>query len=67
MVHRWTVRGAAGQKWRVEDRGDDTSRLVNVASGKALDIADRSTADCADLRQGAWLNNTCRQWQLKAN
>ncbi|MET8975165.1 family 43 glycosylhydrolase [Streptomyces sp. NPDC004539] len=63
-VQQWTCTGGANQKWRVEDLGDDTSRLVNVASGKVLDTADCSTADGADLRQWSWLNNRCQRSRL---
>ena len=61
---QWTCNGGAQQRWRVEDRGDDTSRLVNVATGKVLDTADCSTADGADLRQWSWLDNTCQRFRL---
>ncbi|MGW2614935.1 family 43 glycosylhydrolase [Streptomyces sp. NPDC001500] len=63
-VLQWTCNGGANQKWRVEDQGDDTSRLVNVATGKVLDTADCSTADGADLRQWSWLNNKCQRFRL---
>ena len=63
-VRQWTCNGGANQRWRVEDQGDDTSRLVNVASGKVLDTADCATADGADLRQWTWLNNTCQRFRL---
>ncbi|MFJ3161336.1 family 43 glycosylhydrolase [Streptomyces kanasensis] len=56
--------GGSDQKWRIEDRADDTSRLVNVASGKVLDTADCSTADGAALRQWSWLDNTCQRFRL---
>ncbi|MDG4859340.1 family 43 glycosylhydrolase [Streptomyces sp. T-3] len=63
-ARQWTCSGGAHQKWRVEDRGDDTSRLVNVATGKVLDTADCSSADGADLRQWSWLNNTCQKFRF---
>ncbi|MFI9566291.1 family 43 glycosylhydrolase [Streptomyces rishiriensis] len=63
-ILQWTCNGGANQKWRIEDRGDDTSRLVNVATGKVMDTADCSTADGADLRQWSWLNNTCQRFRL---
>ena len=63
-VFQWTCSGGANQKWRIEDLGDDTSRLINVATGKVLDIADCSTADGADLRQWSWLNNACQRFRL---
>ncbi|MFC9508342.1 family 43 glycosylhydrolase [Streptomyces sp. NPDC057002] len=61
---QWSCTGGANQKWRIEDLGDDTSRLVNVATGKVLDTADCSAADGADLRQWSWLNNKCQRYRL---
>ncbi|MET9618362.1 family 43 glycosylhydrolase [Kitasatospora indigofera] len=63
-VRLWTCNGANAQKWRVEDQGDDTSRIVNVASGKVLDVANCSTGDGADLRQWSWLGNGCQRYRL---
>ncbi|BCL30874.1 family 43 glycosylhydrolase [Streptomyces aurantiacus] len=65
-VQQYACNGGTNQRWRVEDRGDDTSRLVNVASGKVLDTADCSSADGADLRQWAWLDNTCQRFRFLA-
>ncbi|MFF3497901.1 family 43 glycosylhydrolase [Streptomyces sp. NPDC003247] len=65
-VAQYTCNGGANQRWRIEDLGDDTSRLVNVASGKVLDTADCSTADGADLRQWSWLDNTCQRFRFVA-
>ncbi|KKD06969.1 family 43 glycosylhydrolase [Streptomyces sp. WM6386] len=65
-VQQYTCNGGNNQKWRVEDQGDDTSRLVNVATGKVLDTADCSSADGADLRQWSWLNNTCQKFRFVA-
>ena len=63
-VRQYTCNGGTNQRWRVEDRGDDTSRLVNAATGKVLDTADCSTADGADLRQWTWLDNTCQRFRF---
>jgi len=63
-IFQWTCNGGSNQKWKVEDLGDDTSRLVNVATGKVADIADCSTADGADIRQWSWLNNKCQRFRL---
>ncbi|MFJ5223580.1 family 43 glycosylhydrolase [Streptomyces sp. NPDC088400] len=63
-VLQWTCDGGTHQRWRVDDLGNDTSRLVNVASGKVLDTADCSVADGADLRQWSWLNNICQAFRL---
>ncbi|WDV55423.1 family 43 glycosylhydrolase [Streptomyces coeruleorubidus] len=63
-VHQWSCNGGANQRWKVEDLGDDTSRLVNAATGKVLDTAECSAADGADLRQWSWLNNKCQRYRL---
>ncbi|WP_246612888.1 family 43 glycosylhydrolase [Paractinoplanes bogorensis] len=63
-VRQWTCTGATAQSWRIEDLGDDTNRLINVATGKALDVADCSSADGADIQQWTWLNNTCQRFRL---
>ncbi|MEU1038450.1 family 43 glycosylhydrolase [Streptomyces sp. NPDC005907] len=63
-VRQYTCGGGNNLKWRVQDQGDDTSRLVNVASGKVLDTADCSSADGADLRQWSWLDNTCQRFRF---
>jgi GH43 family beta-xylosidase len=63
-VRQNSCSGGSNQRWRIEDQGDDTSRLVNVATGKVLDTADCSSADGADLRQWSWLNNTCQKFRF---
>ncbi|HCA88584.1 MAG TPA: hydrolase [Streptomyces sp.] len=63
-VRQWSCNGADAQKWRMEDLGDDTSRLVNVAGGKVLDTADCSAEDGADLRQWSWLDNSCQRFRF---
>lgn len=63
-IFQWTCTGGSNQKWKVEDLGDDTSRLVNVATGKVMDVADCSASDGADIRQWSWLNNKCQRYRL---
>ncbi|MER8066842.1 RICIN domain-containing protein [Streptomyces sp. NPDC094034] len=63
-VLQWACHGGARQRWRVEDLGDDTSRLVNAASGKVLDTAACSVADGADLRQWSWRDTICQAFRL---
>ncbi|MEU4484429.1 family 43 glycosylhydrolase [Streptomyces purpurascens] len=63
-VFQWSCTGVANQKWRIEDLGDDTSRLVNVATGKVMDTAECSASDGADIRQWSWLNNKCQRYRL---
>ncbi|MGW6598557.1 RICIN domain-containing protein [Streptomyces sp. NPDC055036] len=63
-VLQWACHSGARQRWRVEDLGDDTSRLVNAASGKVLDTAACSVADGADLRQWSWRDTICQAFRL---
>ncbi|RDG36152.1 family 43 glycosylhydrolase [Streptomyces corynorhini] len=63
-VIQWSCDGGTNQRWRVEDLGNDTSRLVNAASGKVLDTADCSVVDGAELRQSSWLNNLCQAYRF---
>jgi GH43 family beta-xylosidase len=65
-VRQYTCNGGANQRWRLEDQGDDTHRLVNAATGKVLDTADCSSADGADLRQWSWLDNICQRFRFLA-
>ncbi|MEO3855150.1 family 43 glycosylhydrolase [Acrocarpospora sp. B8E8] len=63
-VRQWACTGGNNQRWRVEDQGDDTSRLVNVASGKVLDVSNCGSADGTNIQQWSWLNNTCQRFRL---
>jgi hypothetical protein len=63
-IFQWSCTGGANQKWRIEDQGNDTSRLVNVATGKVMDTASCSAADGTDIAQWSWLNNNCQKYRL---
>ncbi|MEU4829480.1 RICIN domain-containing protein [Streptosporangium sp. NPDC023615] len=61
-VAQHSCSGTAAQ-WVVDSTADGYHRLVNKQTNKVLDLADCGTADGADVRQWAWLDNTCQQWQ----
>ena len=63
-IFQWSCTGGANQKWRVEDLGNDTSRLVNVSTGKVMDTASCATADGTNIQQWSWLNNNCQKFRL---
>ncbi len=63
-IFQWSCNGGANQKWRLEDLGNDTSRLVNVATGKVADTANCATTDGTDIAQWSWLNNNCQKFRL---
>lgn len=51
-------------QWVLDPTADGYYRLVNKASNKSLDVANCGLVDGTDVRQYAWLDNTCQQWQL---
>lgn len=55
--------GNASQ-WVLDPTADGYYRLVNVNSGKALDVTDCGSGDGVNVRQWAWLNNACQQFQV---
>jgi putative hemolysin len=55
---------AANQRWRIEDLGNDTNRVVSVGSGKVLDVSNCGGADGANIQQWSWLNNNCQKFRL---
>ena len=61
---RSTAATPTSSRWVLDPTADGYYRLVNQASRKALDVADCGTADGTDVRQWAWLDNTCQQWQV---
>jgi uncharacterized protein YvpB len=54
-VNMWSYSGADNQKWRVEIAGPKTFRFVNVGNGQAMDVANGSTANGANV-QTSWPN-----------
>lgn len=61
-VAQHSCAGSAAQ-WVLDSTADGYHRLVNKQSNKVLDLADCGTADGVNVRQWAWLDNTCQQWQ----
>ena len=56
---------AAAQQWRVEDQGGGVVRLVNRASGLAMDVWQAGTADGARISQWTPGNGTNQRFQLQ--
>ncbi len=63
-IAQWAWHGGLNQRWWIEPVGADTYRLVNVHSGKVLDVAGGSTADGAAVHQWTWINGANQQWLL---
>jgi hypothetical protein len=41
-----------------------TYRIIPVHSGKALDVANCSASNGANVQQWSWLNNDCQKWNI---
>jgi len=54
---------AAASRWVLDHTADGWYRLVNRSTRKVLDLADCAGADGADIRQWAWRDNNCQQFQ----
>jgi hypothetical protein len=65
ILCRINKRGAHKQWWLVPAGGDDTFRIVNVHSGKAIDIFDANPHDDAEIIQMPYHSPICQQkWKL---
>ncbi|QHC56664.1 family 43 glycosylhydrolase, partial [Rathayibacter tanaceti] len=49
--------------WMLDATGEDSLRLMNASSGKALGPVDCARADVG-LQQSAWLTTGCQQWRV---
>ena len=55
---------SSSQKWTVTDVGGGYVRIVNVFSGKALEVTGGSTSNGALVRQNTYTGATHQKWQL---
>ena len=65
-IIQWALHGRDAQKWRVEavDGGRGWYKIVNVYTGKALDIRDASKDDRAILIQSKSSDAKSQHWRL---
>lgn len=56
--------GSAAQKWRITANADGSFKLINVNSGKALDVSSSGTADGTNVQ--LWTDNGtgAQKWRL---
>lgn len=66
VVH-WPANGQTNQRWQVRDLGGGYYNLVNVSSGKCLDVYGGATATADGVRIVQWACNggTNQQWRLQ--
>ncbi|MER5261995.1 RICIN domain-containing protein [Actinosynnema sp. NPDC002837] len=66
-VVQWAPNGQANQRWRVRDVGGGYSEVVNVGSGKCLDVygGGSATADGARVVQWTCNGQTNQRWRFE--
>ena len=60
--YRWS--GRDNQRWRIDPTGQGFYRIVNVASGKCLDVERKSDRDGANIHQWECNNDRTQEWRL---
>jgi hypothetical protein len=66
IVQIWPSNNHNCQKWTITPAGNGTYKLLNVNSGKAVDVSGGSTADGAAIIQWPYSGATNQQWLLGA-
>lgn len=66
-VVQWTANGQANQRWRVRDVGGGQNEVVNVGSGKCLDVygGASATADGARVVQWSCNGGPNQHWRIE--
>lgn len=57
---------SASQRWRISDLGDGYYKILNVASGKALDVAYAQAGDGARVQQYDWKGTDAQRWAIES-
>lgn len=60
----YAANDTAAQRWRILGVGDGYYRIVNVNSGKVLDVAGASRRNGTVVQQYAWNGSNAQKWQL---
>lgn len=64
-VQLYSSNNTNAQKYRFESIGNGTYKIVNINSGKMLDVAGGSTANGAALQQYTSNNTVAQQWTVR--
>lgn len=60
-IQQWDKNGGAQQQWKIEPVGD-AFRIINVNSGKALDIAGGSWENSGNIQQWDYYGGSNQLW-----
>lgn len=59
----WTENGGNQQLWKIEPVGS-TYKIINVHSGKALEVAGSESYNGANIQQWDYYGGDCQLWYL---
>jgi hypothetical protein len=60
----YTMNEGANQQWKLTNLGNNIVTLINVTSGKALEVAAGSMTNGATVDQSAYTGSSAQQWQI---
>ena len=63
-VQQWSNTGSDAQRWVIEDVGEGYYKLINVSSGRALDVESSSPDSGANVWQYAYNDSTAQKWKF---
>lgn len=64
LIQQWDYSGGPNQQWQLVYLGQNTYQIINLQSGKVLDVVGGSDADGARIQQYSWLNGGNQKWSL---
>jgi hypothetical protein len=63
-IIQWSNHGGTNQQWTVHSVSGAVFTLVNVNSGKCLEVPNQSTSQGVQLDQGTCNGSTSQQWSV---
>ncbi len=63
-VDQWEYKGKTHQQFTFNYLGDGIYSIINVASGKAIEVADYSTSNGANIQQRDYVGNANQQFRI---
>ena len=64
VIQIWPSNNHNCQKWTIKPSGDGFIKVLNVNSGKSLDVQNNSTADGAAILQYTDIGADNQQWRM---
>jgi lysophospholipase L1-like esterase len=64
VMQIYTMNEGKNQQWKLTNIGNNIVSLINVTSGKALEVAGGSMVNGATVDQSAYTGSSAQQWQI---